>query len=154
LSTEELRAVLPIQRVIDALARRFASCAPAELEGTPRTAIPIPGRPAGDEAELLLMPAHGVEGAGLKLVSIVRGNPDRGLPLIQGVYVLLAPDGMTPELMIDGAALTRLRTAAVSALATRHLARPDSAHLVVFGAGTQAASHVDAMCAVLPIEQV
>ena len=103
---------------------------------------------------MLLMPAHGQEGAGLKLVSIVRGNPTRGLPMIQGLYVLLTPDGMTPELMIDGAALTALRTAAVSALATRQLARPDSRNLVLFGAGAQAAAHVDAIRAMLPIERV
>jgi ornithine cyclodeaminase len=61
---------------------------------------------------------------------------------------------MTPELMIDGAALTALRTAAVSALATRQLARPDSRNLVLFGAGAQAAAHVDAIRAVRPIERV
>ena len=153
-SSDELRAVLPIELAVEALARRFTTTVPAELEGTPRTVIRVPGRAAGDEAEMLLMPAHGEEGAGLKLVSIVRGNPTRGLPMIQGLYVLLAPDGMTPELMIDGAALTALRTAAVSALATRQLARPDSRNLVLFGAGAQAAAHVDAIRAVLPIERV
>lgn len=154
LSSDELREVLSIELAVEALARRFRTAPAAELEASPRTAIPIPGRVEGDEAEMLLMPAYGPEGAGLKLVSIVRGNHARGLPLIQGVYLLLAPDGMTPELVIDGAALTGLRTAAVSALATKHLARSDSTRLVVFGAGTQAASHIDAMRAVLPIEQV
>jgi ornithine cyclodeaminase len=154
LSSDELRAALPIELVVDALERRFVTSLPGELDGTPRTVIGVPGRPAGDEAEILLMPAHGHEGAGLKLVSIVRGNPARGLPMIQGLYVLLAPRGMTPELVIDGAALTALRTAAVSALATRQLARPDSRNLVLFGAGAQAAAHVDAMRAVLPIERV
>ncbi len=154
LSSDELRAALPIELAVEALARRFVTGTPAELEGIPRTVIPIPGRGAGDEAEMLLMPAHGPEGAGLKLVSVVRGNPARGLPLIQGSYLLLAPDSLTPELVIDGAALTSLRTAAVSALATRRLARPDSARLVVFGAGAQAAAHIDAMRAVLPIERV
>jgi len=154
LSGDELRAALPLELAVEALASRFTAARPAELEGSPRTTVPIPGRIAGDEAEILLMPAHGPEGAGLKLVSVVRGNHARGLPLIQGVYLLLAPDGMTPELVIDGAALTGLRTAAVSALATRRLARPDSTHLLVFGAGPQAASHIDAMRAVLPIERV
>jgi ornithine cyclodeaminase/alanine dehydrogenase-like protein (mu-crystallin family) len=153
LSGAELRAALPIERAVEALAGALAMGARAEPEGL-RTVIRIPDRAAGDEAEMLLMPAHGPEGAGLKLVSVVRGNPARGLSLIQGVYLLLTPDAMTPELVIDGAALTGLRTAAVSALATRHLARPDSTRLVVFGAGAQAAAHVDAMRAVLPIERV
>jgi ornithine cyclodeaminase len=55
---------------------------------------------------------------------------------------------------VDGAALTAVRTAAVSALATDRLARPDASRLVVFGAGAQAAAHIDAVCAVRPIEQV
>lgn len=103
---------------------------------------------------MLLMPASGPEGAGMKLVTVTRGNAERGLPLIQGVYVLLTRDGLTPELVIDGAALTGLRTAAVSALATKYLARPNSSRLVVFGAGAQAAAHITAMQAVLPIETV
>lgn len=154
LSSDELRVSLPIELAMDALARRFKAGRLAEQEGTPRTVVQVSGRLPGDEAELLLMPAHGPEGAGVKLVSIVRGNPGRGIPLIQGLYVLLGADGMAPELVIEGAALTGLRTAAVSALATKHLARPDSTRLVVFGAGAQAAVHVEAMRAVLPIEHV
>jgi ornithine cyclodeaminase/alanine dehydrogenase-like protein (mu-crystallin family) len=153
-SRDELFAALPFRDAADALAAGFAIRTPAEMEGTPRSVLSMPDRSPGDEAELLLMPAHGEEGAGLKLVSIVRGNPGRGLPLIQGLYVLLTRDGLTPELVIDGAALTALRTAAVSALATSLLARPDSRRLVVFGAGEQAAVHVAAMRTVLPIEHV
>src|SRR5690606_18500844 len=55
---------------------------------------------------------------------------------------------------VEGAALTALRTAAVSGLAARHLARPESAHLVVFGAGTQAHSHVEAFRELFPLERV
>lgn len=100
------------------------------------------------------MPAHGQEGAGVKLVSVLPANAAREVPLVQGIYVLLAPDTLTPELLIDGAALTRLRTAALSALATSSLARPGSTRLVVFGAGVQGRAHVEAMCAVLPVSQV
>jgi len=153
-SAADLRAALPIESAVNALERAFAAHAPSEMESTPRSVIAINGRPAGDEGELLLMPAHSPAGVGLKLVTIVRGNPGRELPLIQGLYVLMTPDGMTPELVIDGAALTGLRTAAVSALATKLLARPQSRRLVVFGAGAQAAAHAAAMCAVLPIEHV
>jgi ornithine cyclodeaminase/alanine dehydrogenase-like protein (mu-crystallin family) len=153
-SAVELRSVLSIEMAIEALARGFLARADDELEGVPRTVLPVPGRRAGDEAEVLLMPAFGAEGAGLKVVSIVRGNEARGLPLIQGVYVLLAQDGLTPELVIDGSALTGIRTAAVSALATSRLARPESRHLVVFGAGAQACAHVNAMRAILPIDRV
>ena len=153
-SADELRATLPIEMAVEALARGFMARAGDELGGIPRNVLPVPDREPGDEGELLLMPAFGPEGAGVKLVSIVRGNGARQLPLIQGLYVLLAPDGLTPELVIDGAAMTGIRTAAVSALATSRLARADSRHLVVFGAGTQASAHVEAMRAILPIDRV
>ncbi len=90
------------------------------------------------------MPAPPPPASGVKLVTLSHENPRRGLPLIHGVYVLFAPDTLAPGALLDGAALTALRTAAVSALATRHLARPAARRLVVFGAGTQARAHVAA----------
>lgn len=107
--------------------------------------------PAGD---LLVMPAYGDEGAGVKLVTVAQGNPERGLPLINGIYVLF--DNLTLRLraLIDAAALTSIRTAAVSGVATRHLAHPDASSLLVFGSGAQAAEHVEAMLYVRPIDRV
>lgn len=116
--------------------------------GPPRSHVAVPG------GDLLLMPAHGPAGVGVKLVTVAPGNAARGLPLVQGVYVLFAADTLAPVALIDGAALTGLRTAAVSGLATRHLARADAARLVVFGAGTQARTHLAAMRAVRPVTQV
>jgi ornithine cyclodeaminase len=107
--------------------------------------------PAGS---LLLMPASGAAGVGVKLVTISPHNPDRGLPLINAVYVLFDATTQEPEAVIDGAALTALRTAAVSGLATRWLANDDAARLVIFGSGVQATSHLEAMLAVRPIEHV
>jgi alanine dehydrogenase len=152
LAAHEVQSLLSVPHAADALERGFLARDAAQLEGIPRSVLDVPDRTDG--AEMLLMPAFGVEGAGLKLVSIVRSNKHRGLPLIQGLYVLLSRDAMTPELLIDGAALTGLRTSALSALATRRLARPDSRRLVVFGAGAQAAAHIQAMRAILPIEQI
>jgi ornithine cyclodeaminase len=126
------------------------------LDPVPRSAIELPAEPDGaGERELLLMPCHGPEGVGVKLVTVAPFNPERHrLPRIQGTYALFTPDGLTPRLIIDGAALTRVRTAAVSALAARLLSRADSTRLVIFGAGVQGAAHVAAMRAVRPIEEV
>jgi ornithine cyclodeaminase/alanine dehydrogenase-like protein (mu-crystallin family) len=130
---------------IDALEAAFTS----ERPETPlRSHVEVPG------GKLLLMPAGGVEGAGIKLITVNDSNPDRGLPLLQGAYVLFAPDTLAPEAVIEGSALTGIRTAAVSGLATRHLARPGAARLVLFGAGIQAHAHLEAMAAVLPISTV
>lgn len=100
------------------------------------------------------MPASGPQGIGVKLVTLNTANPGRGLPLIHAVYVLFDAGTSAPRAMIDGAALTALRTSAVSALATRLLAREDASRLVLFGAGVQATAHLDAMRAVRPISSV
>jgi ornithine cyclodeaminase/alanine dehydrogenase-like protein (mu-crystallin family) len=156
LSRSELHATLPFRDAIDALEQAFATARSRRDEHVPRTVTSISDGDDGDDgaAEILLMPAFGPEGTGVKIVTIARANPARGLPLIQGSYVLFSPDELSPELLIDAAALTSLRTASVSALATRHLARRDSRELVVFGAGAQAEAHVAAMLAVRPIERV
>ena len=152
LSASALQNLLGMADAVDALSRGLNARAGGELDPVSRTVVGVPSDDG--ESELLLMPSHGPEGTGTKLVTIVRSNPGRGVPMIQGLYVLCARESLTPELLIDGAGLTRLRTAAVSALATRHLARPDSRSLVVFGAGVQGEAHVEAMRATLPIEEV
>jgi len=83
------------------------------------------------------------------------GNPTRrGLPTIQGVVVLCdAEDGRLLAL-IDSIAVTTLRTAAATAMAAKHLARPRSTVLTVVGCGVQGRAHVRALAAVLPLEQV
>ena len=158
LSKQALEEMMSVERAADALAEGFIARDPALVEGFARTALPLPdpgpGSGSGSGREMLLMPATGPEGTGLKLVAVARDNPARGLPLIQGLYVLMSREGLTPELVIDGGALTKLRTAAVSVLATRRLARADSRHLVVFGAGTQALAHVEAMRRARPIDRV
>jgi ornithine cyclodeaminase len=154
LTAADLWRALPVEAAVDALRHGFTSRTPEQVEGTPRSVLQVENRAEGDEGEMLLMPASGPEGAGLKLVTITRGNRRRDLPLIQGLYVLLTRDGLTPELVIDGAGLTGLRTAAVSALATKYLANPESSRLVVFGAGAQAGAHIAAMRAILPIQAV
>jgi ornithine cyclodeaminase/alanine dehydrogenase-like protein (mu-crystallin family) len=88
------------------------------------------------------------------VVTVTDGNADRGRPVVQAIYALFDPATQSPEAVIDGTALTALRTAAVSGLATRFLARADASSLVVFGAGVQARSHVEAMRTVRPVERV
>lgn len=141
----QLSQLLPMAAAVDALQAAFR---------LPLPDAPLRSHVEAGEGELLVMPAVGPQGAGVKLVTVQPGNPDRGLPLVQGVYVLFAPGTLEPVATIDGAALTALRTAAVSGLATRHLAREDAGRLVVFGAGTQAGAHLAAMAAVRPIDEV
>lgn len=104
--------------------------------------------------DLLVMPSWSGTAAGVKLVTVAPENPQRGLPLIQGIYVLFDKPSLRPVALFDAAPLTALRTAAVSAVATRRLARPRSEQLVIFGAGVQARSHLAAMHEILNLKHV
>ncbi len=135
------------QGAIDALEAAFR-------EEDPSLAAPLRSSLATPSGTLLLMPAAGRSGVGVKLVTLSEHNPRHGLPFLHGLYVLFDRETQRPEAVIDGTELTALRTAAVSGLATRHLARPDAGRLVLFGAGVQAAAHLEAMIAVRPVEEV
>jgi ornithine cyclodeaminase/alanine dehydrogenase-like protein (mu-crystallin family) len=104
--------------------------------------------------ELLLMPSEWGRYVGVKLVTVAPANPARGHARIQGTYLLHDAETLTPLAMLDGAALTAVRTAAVSALAVDALAAPAVSRLVVFGTGPQARSHIAAVRAIRPVEQV
>lgn len=137
---------LPMASAIDALEQ--AITASGIPPGPPRMHLDDDGQ------QLLVMPAMHGGWAGVKLITIDPENPGRGRSLINGVYTLFDPPGLEPSAVIDGRALTELRTAAVSGLATRHLARPDARRLVIFGAGAQGRSHLLAMAAVRDLEEV
>ncbi len=142
----QVRARLSMTAAVDALE---AAITAGRLGQTP----PRQHLRAGEQ-ELLLMPSFLDGGATVKLVGIDPANPGRGLPRIQGVVVLFEGPGMTPAAVLDAAALTAIRTAAVSGLATRWLAREDSRRLVIVGAGPQAEAHLEAMVAVAPVRAV
>jgi ornithine cyclodeaminase/alanine dehydrogenase-like protein (mu-crystallin family) len=136
----QLRTLLPMEAAIDALEAAFRT--------GPTPEAPLRTHMAVGRGELLLMPAAGDAGVGVKLVTLNPENPGRNLPFIHATYVLFAHGSLEPVAVIDGQALTALRTAAVSGLATRYLARQDAERLVIFGAGVQAHSHLLAMRAV------
>lgn len=109
------------------------------------------GAPTGD---LLLMPAVSPSSSGVKLVTVTPANARTDHPVVQATYVLFDGSTGTPIAMLDGTALTTLRTAAVSALYSEALARPDAKTLGVFGAGVQAESHIRAHAEVWDLEEV
>jgi ornithine cyclodeaminase len=147
LGAADVTAALPMPAAIAAI--RTALIDGLDPSADPaRSAVPV------RNGQLLLMPAQWDAFAGVKVASVAPGNPGAGLPRIQGSYLLLDGPTLTPVALLDGVALTAIRTAAVSAVAVDALAEPDSASLVVFGSGPQARSHIEAIRAVRPIEQV
>lgn len=114
----------------------------------PRTFVPTAA------GELILMPAAHGDAVGVKVLSVAPENAARGAPRIQATYTLMDAATLTPRAVIDGAALTTLRTPALSAAVADRLAPPDAGRLVVFGAGPQAEGHVHAMRAVRDLRDV
>ena len=104
---------------------------------------------------LLTMPAWNEGGTlGVKLVTVRGSSRKRTGATVNAVYLLFDPDTGAPVACLDGEALTRRRTAAISALAASLLARPDAAHLLMVGTGTLASDIVQAHCAVRSFNRV
>jgi ornithine cyclodeaminase len=104
--------------------------------------------------QLLLMPSQSPEFVGVKVATVAPGNPARGKERIQGVYLLMDAATLGPVALLDGTALTTLRTPAVSAAAADSLAPAEVEHLVVFGSGPQAWGHIEAMRAIRQLGRV
>ena len=117
-----------------------------------RTALPVgpPGQYLG------LMPAllPGNEALGAKLVSVVPSNHARGLSSHIGIVVLFDPDTGALQAVMDARYITEVRTAAVSAVSVRHMARPGASRLGIVGAGVQARSHLQIFAAVRSLTAV
>ncbi len=126
-SAEEVHAALPWADLADALEDAFIA---GDAQAPLRHAHALPG-----EGSLLLMPAWSPDALGVKLVTVMPGAAARGAGTVQASYLLLDRHTGEPIALIDGEALTLRRTAAVSALAAQHLARPDARRLLVVGTG-------------------
>jgi ornithine cyclodeaminase len=154
LSHREVKQLLSIQECIEVQERALSALAEGRVYQPLRSAVVAPG--AG--GVLGLMPSY-MSGAGgrfygLKSVCVFPGNSALGKDIHQGAVLLFS--GETGELlsMMDASAITAIRTAAVSAVATRLLARPDAGDLAIIGAGVQARVHIEAMTKVRAIRRV
>jgi ornithine cyclodeaminase/alanine dehydrogenase-like protein (mu-crystallin family) len=147
LNQEEVEQLLDMEGCIGAMEGALAALARGEVEVPLRFVL----SPDGTPSLLGLMPAHRGGDAplySLKTVAVFPENPTRGLDAHQGTVTLF--DGETGEVrvLMNASAITAIRTAAVSAVATKLLAREDAKVLAILGAGVQARSHLEAMRAV------
>jgi thiomorpholine-carboxylate dehydrogenase len=100
-----------------------------------------------------MMPAL-AEGLGIKLVTFYPPNAERGIPTHMAMILLFERDTGTPLAVMDGRLITEMRTAAVSAAATKFLSSPGARVLAILGSGVQARSHVEALRLVRPFDEI
>jgi ornithine cyclodeaminase len=153
LSHEDVVALLPMRDCIELMSEALEALARGEVENPLRPVL----RPGGTRHFFGLMPAYRGGDApayALKEICIFPDNPKRGLDSHQGSVLLhSAEDGRLLAVM-NASAITAIRTAAVSALATRLLGRRDAKELAIVGTGVQARSHLAAMAELGRFERV
>ena len=146
LTAAEVETLLPVEACIPIMAEVLAALARGQVSQPLRTIF----RPPGAAGMLVVMPSYkaGLPDRaffGLKAIGVFPGNPARGKDAHQGAVLLYS--GETGELLalMNASAITAIRTAAVSGVATRLLAREDAGNLAIIGTGVQARSHLEAM---------
>lgn len=148
----EIEQLLPMSECIDVMAEALMALAKGQVHLPLRMVVRPP-----DAAGLMgLMPAYisGEHAAyGLKAICVFPGNPAKGKDAHQGTVMLFSGETGEPLALMNASAITAIRTAAVSGVATRLLAREDASDLAIVGAGVQARSHLEAMACVRSIGQ-
>ena len=150
LTAADIRVCLPMSGAIEAMRTAFAQLSSGEAVVPDRIAV------STEEGISLFMPGYLPREGHLaaKVVSVYAGNPSVGLPVIQGVVLVLDSHTGLPVALMNGAYLTALRTGAAGGLATELLAVEDASVLAVFGAGPQARTQIEAVRAVRPIREI
>lgn len=151
LTRAEILSVLKIDDTIEVVQRAHAALASQSAVQPERANVQIPGSPS---LMIPMVAATGPKAAGVKLLMDTPSNLARNLPTQQSTIVLVNPETGRCEAFLDGGGITLLRTAAASAVATRHLARSGPAVLGLIGAGAQARAHLAAIQCVREVDHV
>jgi alanine dehydrogenase len=148
----EVRSRLRMPELIDAMERALIEFSAGRIEQPVRTVFAF-----GPERSLFgLMPSYApsLPALGAKLVTVCLGNTARGLDTHQAMIVILDPETGAARAILDGRYITEVRTAAVSAVSARRLARSDARVLGILGSGVQAHSHFEALGLVREFREV
>lgn len=147
-----VRKRLPMKDCVEAMVTAMTAVTKGTVKVPQRIVMPLVDR----SGYFALMPGSASEPStyGAKLVTLYPDNAARGRPVVQGFVALFDHHTGAPVALIDGAAITALRTGAVSALATRELARAHTRTLGLLGCGVQASAHLEAICTVRDIAEV
>jgi ornithine cyclodeaminase/alanine dehydrogenase-like protein (mu-crystallin family) len=150
LSEEQIREHLRLADLIPAMEKALIDFSAGKVTQPVRSVIRV--EPPG--GFLGLMPALTPEGLGLKAVTFYPSNADRGIPTHMATIFLIDPQTGTPLAIMDGRLITEMRTAAVSAAATKLLAPRDAKILAILGSGVQAHSHAEALRLVRRFQEI
>ncbi|HYI25108.1 MAG TPA: ornithine cyclodeaminase [Thermomicrobiales bacterium] len=152
LARRDVRELVPIQAAIDLVATAFQDLSAGKALSPLRTGLSV----QPERATTLVMPAYvpAAHALGLKVVSVFRDNPKRGLPTITSMVCIVDDETGQPLALLEGAYLTALRTGAVSGAATRLLAREDARNLLVIGSGAQGLTQAAAVAAVRDLDRI
>jgi ornithine cyclodeaminase len=151
LDNRQIKELLPMTECIDLMADALAALARGEVYQPLRTII----RPPEARGLLGFMPAYRAGEAGvfgLKAICVFPENPEKGKDAHQGAVMLFSRETGELLALMNASEITAIRTAAVSAVATRLLAREDAHQLGIIGAGVQARTHLTSLAAVRPIK--
>jgi len=150
LPADAVLAALPMADAVAAARQTFLAVSGGRVMMPTRTHLAANGN-----ATVLLMSslAWDIDRLGMKLLTLFPGNPDMGIPFIQGLFILADADTGTPLAVMDGRTITALRTGAASGAATGALSRADALVAAVFGGGQQAQTQLEAVCVMRPIKR-
>lgn len=150
-SAADVTAALPMAAAIEGMKAAFAQLSDGRAQAPLRTHLGL-----SDDDNTLVMPAYvpDSEALAIKVVSVFGSNTARDLPLIHALVLAVDPVTGRPTALMEGGALTAIRTGAASGAATDVLARPDARVVAIFGSGRQARTQLEAVCTVRSIDEV
>lgn len=154
LSQSDVERLLPMPACVDVMASALASLARGDAALPLRTVMRIPKTDNFFAAMPGSVEIDGQNIFGAKLVTVFPGNHGTAFDSHQGAVLIFDNQHGGVAAMLDGTAITGIRTAAVSGVATRALAREDASTLAILGSGVQAHTHLAAMCAVRPVRRL
>lgn len=151
LGFKDVERALPMREAVDAMRSAFADLSARDADAPVRTSIDMETFNSG----VLFMPSYAssIGSFAVKVVSMHPENRQTGLEAIQGYVLLLDAENGKLLALLDGRAVTAIRTGAGSGLATDLLARQDARSVAIFGTGVQARSHFEAVFAVRDVKR-
>lgn len=150
-TADQVREALPMANAIDAMRFAFGELSAGRVQLPQRAVVPC----ENGAVTLVMSGRCDVRfGLGAKIVSVFPANREKGKPTIHAVVVLLDEETGEPVALMDGESLTAIRTGAASGLATDLLARPEASTVAIVGAGAQARTQLEAVCAVRDVRRV